>query len=106
MAGDTFINERINGILKYLKEKQKASVEELAAVFFVSPASIRRDLKEMQRLGMIERSRGGAIYNEKADEVSIFVRAEKNAKEKEITASVALKSLPEFQSVFIDNSST
>lgn len=106
MASGAFTNERVAGILEYLKEHRSASVERLAKMFYVSEASIRRDLKEMQRMGMIERSRGGALYYENADEVSIFVRVEKNAKEKEQTATVALKALPDFQSVFIDNSST
>ena len=106
MANSAFVNERITGILEHLKEHRSASVETLAKMFYVSEASIRRDLKEMQKMGMIERSRGGALYYENADEVSIFVRAEKNAKEKEQTATIALKALPDFQSVFIDNSST
>ena len=75
MANSAFVNERITGILEHLKEHRSASVETLAKMFYVSEASIRRDLKEMQKMGMIERSRGGALYYENADEVSIFVRA-------------------------------
>lgn len=101
-----FVNERLDAILRYLKEKKTASVEEIAAKFYASPATVRRDLKEMQHMGLIERIHGGAVYYENAEEVSIFVRLEKNAKEKEITASIALKHLPDFQSVFIDNSSS
>lgn len=101
-----YSSERIEAILLYLKEKKSATVAELSEKFFASPATIRRDLKEMQHMGLLERSHGGAVYYESADEVSIFVRLEKNAKEKELTASIALKHLPDFQSVFIDNSSS
>ena len=66
--------ERSNSILNYLKEKKSASVEELAKLLFVSEATIRRDLTEMQKLGQIERSHGGAILMENADEISIFIR--------------------------------
>ena len=98
--------ERSNSILNYLKEKKSASVEELAKLLFVSEATIRRDLTEMQKLGQIERSHGGAILMENADEISIFIRLTKNAKEKEKTVSIALKHIPDFKTVFIDNSST
>lgn len=101
-----FSNERIDGILKYMKEKKSVRVDELAAKFFASPATIRRDLKEMHKMGLIERSYGGAVYYEGAEEVSIFVRLEKSAKEKEMTATLAINRLPDFQSVFIDNSSS
>lgn len=101
-----FTSDRIDGILEYLKKNKSASVEQLAEMFYASEATIRRDLKEMQRMGLIERSHGGAVYYESAEEISIFVRREKNAKEKELTATIALKRLPDFQSVFIDNSSS
>ena len=57
-------------------------------------------------MGLIERSHGGAILPETADEVSIFVRMNKNAKEKERAATAALKILPEFKTLFVDSSST
>lgn len=99
-------NERVKSILDYLKQHKTASVEELAETLYVSPATIRRDLTEMQKLGQVERNHGGAVLVENADEISIFIRLAKNAKEKEQTASLALAHLPEFSSVFIDNSST
>lgn len=98
--------ERSLSILEYLKKNKTATVEELSSKLYVSAATIRRDLNEMQKMGQIERSHGGAVLVENADEISIFVRQIKNAREKERTASVALKRLPEFSTVFIDNSST
>lgn len=98
--------ERSLSIISYLKKNKSASVEELASSLYVSAATIRRDLNEMQKLGQIMRSHGGAVLVEDADEISIFVRQIKNAREKERAASVALKRLPEFSTVFIDNSST
>ena len=75
-----FNNERYKAISEYLKNNQRAKVKELADMLFVSPATIRRDLVEMQKLGMLERSHGGAIYTENANEVSIFIRLEKLGK--------------------------
>lgn len=105
-GGKMFVNQRFKLIADYLKEKKKATVEELAALLYVSPATIRRDLLEMQKMGVIARTHGGALYIENSAEISIFVRLEKNAREKEQAASVALGHLPPFQTVFIDNSST
>ena len=99
-------NERHGKILSILKQNGKADVHDLAHELFVSEATIRRDLSEMQRLGLIERSHGGAILPDNRDEVSIFVRMNKNSKEKERAATAALSNIPEFRSVFIDSSST
>jgi DeoR/GlpR family transcriptional regulator of sugar metabolism len=101
-----FVNQRFKDIQDYLKEHKKASVDELSRFLFVSPATVRRDLLEMQKIGMIARTHGGALYIEKSDEVSIIVRLSENSAQKELTAEIALRHLPEFQTVFIDNSST
>jgi DeoR/GlpR family transcriptional regulator of sugar metabolism len=84
------LNERHNAILEILKQNRTANVKKLAERLFVSDATIRRDLKEMQALGLIERSHGGAILPDNAEEVSIFVRMNKNAKAKEQVATNAL----------------
>lgn len=100
------VNERQDSIMEILKEKTRVNVKFLAKALFVSEATIRRDLTEMKNLGLIERSHGGASLPDNAEEVSIFVRMNENAKEKEIIASKALTQLPAFHSVFIDSSST
>ena len=100
------LTERQNEILRILKEKKSASVAELAEELYVSEATIRRDLAEMKSMGLIERSHGGALLPENAEEISIFFRMEKNANEKERAATKALPHIPPFKSVFIDSSST
>ena len=100
------LSERQNEILKWLKEKKSASVAVLAKELYVSEATIRRDLTEMNSMGLIERSHGGALLPDNAEEISIFFRMEKNASEKERAATKALPHLPTFKSVFIDSSST
>ena len=100
------INERYDKILNVLKQKRKVSVKELTALLFVSEATVRRDLTEMQKLGLIERAHGCAVISNNTEEVSHFVRIDKNTKEKEYIASLALKRLPRFGTVFLDGSST
>ncbi len=99
-------NERHTAILKILKENRVAEVTELAKMLYVSEATIRRDLAELHTSGLIERTHGGAVLPDNADEISIFFRMEKNAKEKERVATRALPHVPYFRSVFIDSSST
>ncbi len=100
------LNERQNTLLQHLKEHKRASVRSLAELLYVSEATVRRDLQELQKMGLAERSHGGALLPENAEEVSMFFRMNKNAKEKEIIAMKALSHLPPFRSVFIDSSST
>lgn len=99
-------NERHEQILQLLKEKKSYSVGKLAKELYVSDATIRRDLNELNALGLVERTHGGAVLCENYEDVSLFVRMDKNSKEKEIIAGKALKIIPEFTSVFIDSSST
>ena len=106
MADNMFTSERFKLISDYLKEHSRATVDELAHVLYVSPATVRRDLTEMQKLGMIQRTHGGAVFIDSVDEVNIFVRIEKNAADKERTASIALDKISFFNTIFIDNSSS
>lgn len=99
-------NERHDHILSIIKGQKSVTVGELTKQLFVSEATVRRDLSEMQRLGLIERTHGGAVISSNAEEISHFVRVVKNAKEKEYIACRALERLPHFHSVFIDGSST
>lgn len=100
------LSERQKEIMELLKNQKKVSVKELADRLFVSEATIRRNLIELKSLGLIERAHGAAILAEQSEEVSIFVRINKNAQEKEKAVSNILPHLPEFQSVFMDSSST
>lgn len=100
------LTERQQNILQLLKVERSAAVSDLATRLFVSETTIRRDLTEMKDLGLVERSHGGAILCENAEEISIFIRISENAKEKECAAGKALPHLPAFNSVFIDSSST
>lgn len=100
------LNERQNAILSALKEHKSLRVNKLSKMLYVSEATIRRDLTEMESMGLIERSHGGAILPENSSEISIFFRMEKNPKEKERVATKALLHIPFFKTVFIDSSST
>ena len=65
-------NERQNAILQALKENKSANVADLAKKLYVSEATIRRDLAQMESMGLIERTHGGALLPENSEEISIF----------------------------------
>ena len=104
-----FINERANAIIDYLRIHKKATIGELAEHLYASESTVRRDLAEMQSVGLIARYHGGAILLDGNGEVSIFARAERDAASKDACTELAIKKLDGligYNTIFIDNSST
>lgn len=99
--------ERQQDILKLLGERKSMTVKELCAVLYVSPATVRRDLADLERAGLLRRSFGGAVLNESyPDQLPLTVRASDHiAEKKKICAKAALRIQPG-ETIFIDASST
>lgn len=100
------ILSRQREILSLLKENKSITVKQMAKELYVSEATIRRDLTELEKLGLLTRCHGGAILADNSNEVSIYVRMGNNAKFKQQVVNTALSHIPQFNSVFIDSSST
>ena len=101
------MNERQEIITEYLKKHRTASVGALAKLLFVSEATVRRDLIEIEKSGQIRRTHGGAVLSYGAEEVSLFVRMNENRGAKEEAVRRALPYVPkDFKTVFLDSSST
>ena len=99
--------ERQNDILEYLKQNKTATVRDLATRLYVSDATIRRDLAEMEILGLLRRSHGGAVLLEKnRDELSVLVRMEQNADAKRIISELTIPLLEPYASFWLDSTST
>ncbi len=99
--------ERQNEILEILGQKKSATVEELAGELFVSGATIRRDLRAMEKQGLIKRSHGGAmLFKSSAEESAFAIREQENTQAKRTIARLATKLIKNGDSVFIDSSST
>lgn len=99
--------ERQNEILEYLKQNKTATVRDLAARLYVSDATIRRDLGEMETLGLLRRSHGGAVLLEQnRDELSVLVRMEQNADAKRTMSELTIPLIEDCASVWLDSSST
>lgn len=99
--------ERQQDILRLLGEQKSMTVKELCAVLFASPATIRRDLAEMERAGLLRRSFGGAILIENyPDQMPLTVRATDHIAEKKKICAKAAQLIGAGETVFLDASST
>jgi DeoR family fructose operon transcriptional repressor len=99
--------ERQDEILQILNKNKSATVEELANELFVSGATIRRDLRAMEKQGLIKRSHGGAMpFKSSAEESAFAIREQENTSAKRSIANLAVKLIKNGDSVFLDSSST
>lgn len=102
-----FENERHQKIMDILEKDKKVSVNKLVKSLYVSPATVRRDLCEMSRKGLLKRTYGGAIvYASSSQESAIVVRENDNKTEKVAICSKCLDFIGNNMSIFLDSSST
>ncbi len=99
--------ERQEEILEILNRNKSATVDFLANSLYVSGATIRRDLRAMEKKGMIIRSHGGAMpFRSASIETSFIVREQKDTVAKRKMAALAIKLIRNGNSIFVDSSST
>ena len=102
-----FAQERHNSIRKIVREKQRLSFAELQNLFRVSPATLRRDLSELERAGDLIRVHGGVLDPLYARaEISFDERQQRHNTEKKSIAAKANELISAGSSVFIDAGST
>lgn len=97
--------ERLNAILKILKENHYATVDYLVEQIHYSPASIRRDLTLLEKQGLVKRSYGGVQINQVSDTPFKF-RQHLMKLEKNKIAYVASKMVENGDTIFLDGSTT
>lgn len=99
--------ERREAILKLMQQKRTASVEYLSGRFFVSEATIRRDLERLARENLIKRTYGGAVLLDGGtSDIPLPLREGENTGPKELLAARAAGLLQNGSTVFLDSSST
>lgn len=101
-------SERQKQILDYLTLRKSASVQQLCSKVYASAATIRRDLNQLEKRGLIQRTHGGAAIAEEggAGEESLFLRQERNISCKNRIAELASYFIKDSSTVFMDPSST
>ncbi|MFD2705767.1 DeoR/GlpR family DNA-binding transcription regulator [Salibacterium lacus] len=105
--GKLFVTERRHKIMEILNTERRLTVKRLSGELDVSEVTLRSDLKEMEKEGLLKRTHGGAVlpsYPE--EEVSFSTREKQNKDEKEIIAQQALDIINEGQCILLDASST
>ncbi len=99
--------ERLEHIITLLRQKQTATVSALAKRLYVSEATVRRDLNELERQGLVKRIHGGVVLLAGASrELPLYVREQQNAEAKRMIAAEAARHIRDGQVIFLDASST
>lgn len=99
--------ERQKRIYDIVNHHGNATVEQLANAVFASNATIRRDLNEMERNGLLVRVWGGAVAVNKINgDPPGFIRSITNKNHKKKIAQNAISFLHDNMSVFLPSGST
>ena len=84
----------------------RVSARRIAAELSVSHETVRRDLLDLERAGVLRRVHGGAVVPEGGSEPPIAVRARLRVREKRAIARAAAQRVPAGKIVFLDAGST
>lgn len=99
--------ERLRLTLEALREQGKVTVPELSSIFGVSEITIRRDLNELARQGLVRRAHGGAVYPiEAPPEPPVIQRMQENRDLKIRIARAAARLIAPGDTIFLSSGST
>lgn len=98
-------NIRHEQILKILEKRGNATVKQLSAELFVCEMTVRRDLEELDKCGLITRYRGGAASKLKDSDYPINIRYQFHETERKELAADAAKHINDNSYIFLDSSS-
>lgn len=94
-------------ILSLLEKNGSVSIRELTAALYVSEATVRRDLTELEKAGALLRTFGGAKpITDSTKQVPLFIREALDSRAKSELCRAASALVREGSTVFIDGSST
>jgi DeoR/GlpR family transcriptional regulator of sugar metabolism len=100
-----FASKRQQEIYSIIKQKGSAQVANLSKFFHVTKETIRRDLEQMEKQGLIRRTHGGAILNPKEQDVpSFFHREISHLESKQSIAKEAAKLVKHGDIIALDSS--
>ena len=99
--------ERLTRILSIINENRFVTAEELKNILYVSLSTIRRDLAELNRRGLIVRSQGGAIAKSEIESTdAVAINADPLLKAKTAIAKRAAELVHDGDTIFLAFSST
>lgn len=100
------LKERHNRILAILRESETVEIGELCRSLDVSRETVRKDLYELERDGLLTKVRGGAVLTSANTESAYDLRKAKHTAEKQAIARVAATLIKPGDSVFLDYGTT
>ncbi|MFT4021786.1 MAG: DeoR/GlpR family DNA-binding transcription regulator [Acinetobacter sp.] len=99
--------ERLHRIQALIAQFQRVTTERIMTELDISRETARRDIIELETLGVAKRVHGGLVaLDSVAVEAPLNVRHTRNAKEKRAIAKAAVQHLKAGQTIFIDAGST
>jgi DeoR family transcriptional regulator of aga operon len=87
--------DRIAAILERLSSERSVAVAELAELFGVSQATLRRDLQVMEEQGLVTRIHGGVLAQDVGHELPVRYRDTQHKEEKQRIAAEASRRVPD-----------
>ncbi|MBC6310626.1 DeoR/GlpR transcriptional regulator [Listeria sp. FSL L7-1582] len=99
--------ERHKLIMDLLKRKGTVKLKNLIEVSDSSESTIRRDLAELENLGVLRRVHGGAILSQaRTIEMSMLEKSVRNVREKKQIARLAASTVVDGDCIYLDAGST
>lgn len=102
------LTERLTRTLEHLKKNGSLQVKDMAAIQGVSGATVRRDLNELEEMGLIKRIHGGAVLLNISTSFEHMYREKivMHTEEKRRIAIQALNEIHDGDSIFLDSGTT
>ncbi len=100
-------NPRHDAILRIVEARKSITVNELTERLRVSEVTIRKDLTVLEEMGLLMRTRGGAMLAEnRVSSRSLKLRRDENREAKQRIAERALDLVQDGETVYLDSGST
>lgn len=107
MGQSLFAEERQHKIIELLNQQSKVNVLELTALFDVSAATVRSDLRHLEGEGKLVRTHGGALSESKASfEPGTVAKRDVNIEVKKRLAAAAAEMIEEGDTIILDAGTT
>ena len=98
-----FAKDRLNGLYLEIQKNGEMSVKDLSTIYNISEDSIRKDLKALEKEGLILRTYGGAKLKKSFTYYkSLVSRIDENLDAKEKIAEKAFSLIEENDTIFLD----
>ncbi|SHJ62175.1 transcriptional regulator, DeoR family [Geosporobacter subterraneus DSM 17957] len=102
-----FAEERQDKIIQLLNDRGKVVVKELSELFDVTEDCIRKDLRSLEKNGLLKRTYGGAVLNrQQAPNSDVVNRRTQNVEAKKRIADKAFSMIASNETIFLDISTT